>query len=387
MSNAVEFAPPPWDGVPGDAKSLHAIASALSAMHEKLHELHKVMSAHRHEVDSYWKSQSANAAKRSFDANLTDTRTLQHTAGHGASAVRRYATELEAQRSEYNTLFLHDEDLGNEIIAHMNATGAQQPLHSDADLVHRHRQNLQRLAGMSDQAAQTRKHVASTVHGIEPAALHHHGNGTGGASAHPHRRLTLRQHAARDLATSVVPVVVPENRRTESTGTGWLLDAKGDIVTAAHVIPRGAKRVYIVDSAGRLVRCHVMGIDRKNDVAVIRCTALAGGTPLALASREPSRPQDVAALSHDDGDPAHGSVVRDTTRIESVTVTGAGEPDQQARLLRLDGGPGAQPGDSGGPVIDSSGRVIGIVDAGAQGITAVVPITRVRGELLQWAAG
>jgi S1-C subfamily serine protease len=65
----------------------------------------------------------------------------------------------------------------------------------------------------------------------------------------------------------------------EGLGTGWLLDAKGDFVTNAHVV-QGQLAVRIRGRDGSSHVGDVLGIDRDLDIAVIRSRDGFAGTPL-----------------------------------------------------------------------------------------------------------
>ncbi len=180
----------------------------------------------------------------------------------------------------------------------------------------------------------------------------------------------------------------------EGLGTGWLLDTKGDFVTNAHVV-QGQLSVRIRARDGSSHVGVVMGSDRDLDVAVIRSRDGFAGTPLATFGGTISdfpRPVVAIASSHATG---HGDITDESaTRIESdVPVTGdttTGQPPTTTDyhdMMVLDG-QSIYPGNSGGPVLDAGGRVIGIVTLASKSQPEgyAIQLNRVLAELTTFAA-
>lgn len=180
----------------------------------------------------------------------------------------------------------------------------------------------------------------------------------------------------------------------EGLGTGWLLDARGDFVTNAHVVA-GQLAVRLRARDGSSHVASVVGIDRDQDVAVIRSADGFPGTPLPTwAGTETSFPVPVVAVASSRAT-GHTDMTDETmTRIAaSVPVTGdtvTGQPPTTTDyrdMLVLDGSV-IYPGNSGGPVIDGTGRVVGIVTlaskSGAE--SYAIPLGRVLAELQSFAA-
>jgi putative serine protease PepD len=180
----------------------------------------------------------------------------------------------------------------------------------------------------------------------------------------------------------------------EGLGTGWLLDSKGDFVTNAHVV-QGQLAVRIRGRDGSSHVGDVMGIDRDLDIAVIRSRNGFAGTPLTASSGSLSGfPVAVVAIAsgHATG---HGDITDESaTRIAGdVPVTGdttTGQPPTTTDyhdLLVLDGQT-IYPGNSGGPVLDLQGRVVGIVTLASKSAPEgyAIQVNRVLGELLSFAA-
>jgi S1-C subfamily serine protease len=147
-------------------------------------------------------------------------------------------------------------------------------------------------------------------------------------------------------------------------GTGIVLDLGGQVLTNFHVVA-GADRIT-VSVVGRAFPAHLVGYDRRRDVAVLQLLG-AGGLPVAPIG-------DSAALV--EGEPvvaignAQGSNAPLTHEVGTVTGFGrevsaedtlTGSKDELTGLIEF-----AAPvvaGDSGGPVVNGGGQVVGITTA------------------------
>jgi putative serine protease PepD len=176
-----------------------------------------------------------------------------------------------------------------------------------------------------------------------------------------------------------------------ATGTGFVVDAKGHIVTAAHVV-EGASSIRVKFQDGTTRTARVLGTDEATDVAVLSVDA-SGLTlhPLALGSSASLAIGDqVAAI----GDPFTYQRSLSTGVVSGLDRTiSAPNGFTVAHAIQTDAA--LNPGNSGGPVLDAGGQVIGIVDQIAtngssqtsSGVGFAVPIDLVKHELSQLEAG
>ena len=170
-------------------------------------------------------------------------------------------------------------------------------------------------------------------------------------------------------AASVEPAVVRIDTEIHyqhaiGTGTGIVLDPSGQVLTNFHVVS-GADRVTAT-VAGRSFPAELVGYDRRNDIAVLQLLG-AGGLPTAPIgdSAQLVGGEAVVALGNAQG--THRPLTR-----EVGTVTGfgrtvnaedalTGSKDELTGLIEF-----AAPvvaGDSGGPVVNGAGQVVGITTA------------------------
>ncbi len=198
-------------------------------------------------------------------------------------------------------------------------------------------------------------------------------------------------------ALSRVVTIETQTPDHQELGTGWLLDGKGDFVTNAHVV-EGALSVRIRDRRNATHVGQIMGVDKDQDVAIVRSLDGFQAQPLHITTdAEPPVPEDVVVLAsgratgHEDATSTvetiarlHQDVpVRDNTEID---------PNDASTVLYHDmiamRGHQVFPGNSGGPVLDGYGEVIGIVTLASRSTPQAyaIPIGRVSAELLAFAS-
>jgi len=159
------------------------------------------------------------------------------------------------------------------------------------------------------------------------------------------------------------------NGETLASGTAFVVDRRGFLVTALHVVD-AAPQVVLVLPGSPPLRADVLGINAEHDVALLRVSGAPRQDlpPLALSDAGAVRVGDgVVVLGYPLPSPQNPALTV-TQGIVSALRT-------QEGLIQIDAA--VNPGDSGAPVLTLDGRVIGIVDAsvkGAQQLNLVVPI-------------
>ncbi|MCZ2109028.1 MAG: trypsin-like peptidase domain-containing protein [Dehalococcoidia bacterium] len=171
-----------------------------------------------------------------------------------------------------------------------------------------------------------------------------------------------------------IPVSTPHGQMTEDgSGTGIVIRSDGMIATNAHVI-EGACEILVTLSDGTQMTAKVVNRDRHHDLAVIHVQR----TGLVVADFGDSgtlRVGDpVVAIGHAlalGGDPTATAGIVPALNREISTQTSAGLP----HMLQVDAA--INSGNSGGPLIDARGQVVGINAAGstsAENIGFAIPI-------------
>lgn len=136
------------------------------------------------------------------------------------------------------------------------------------------------------------------------------------------------------------------------SGTGFFVSTSGHILTNAHVID-GAENILIQTGAGETSMARVLSVDASNDLALIKIEAQS--KPLHIRSTEgldkgakvftigfPNPGLQGLEAKYTEGVISSFSGLRDTPNVMQVTVP-------------------IQPGNSGGPLIDDKGNVVGVV--------------------------
>ncbi|MFE3289991.1 S1C family serine protease [Rhodococcus sp. NPDC059234] len=174
------------------------------------------------------------------------------------------------------------------------------------------------------------------------------------------------------VAERVLPSVVSvqvQTRRGTGGGSGSVLTPDGFILTSAHVVD-GAKRVDVTFSDGGEVVADVTGRDTLSDLAVLRAR---GDVPPALARGDAAQLQ-VGQLVVAVGSPLGlaGSVTAGV-----VSALGRSLPTRSGRVIDevIQTDAALNPGNSGGALADSAGRLVGVNTAVAGvGVGLAVPI-------------
>lgn len=169
------------------------------------------------------------------------------------------------------------------------------------------------------------------------------------------------------------------------SGSGFLIDTEGHIVTNHHVI-EGADTIWVTFSDGSLRKAEVLGSDPFSDLAVLRVENLPpGAVPLELGDSDALQVgQRVIAIGNPFG--LQGTmtvgVVSALGRVLPTVTTATGGSFSNPEIIQTDAA--INPGNSGGPLLDSEGRVVGVNTAirtttgGNMGVGFAVPVNTVK---------
>ncbi|HEY3065638.1 MAG TPA: trypsin-like peptidase domain-containing protein [Methylomirabilota bacterium] len=158
-------------------------------------------------------------------------------------------------------------------------------------------------------------------------------------------------------------------------GGAGIVWARDLVVTNAHVARAACLRVGLAD--GRHVEGHLVVADRRADLAVLRVAEMATA-PAALSDPDRLR---VGALVVALGNPFGLSRTITAGIVHALAPAGAGRRRFIHADLRL------APGNSGGPLADAAGRVVGINTMMAGGLALAIPIDDVRRFVVSAAPG
>jgi S1-C subfamily serine protease len=152
------------------------------------------------------------------------------------------------------------------------------------------------------------------------------------------------------------PFGLPEQQRGQATGSGFVIDEDGHILTNAHVVA-GASKIEVGFSDKKTVEAKLVGRDASNDVALLKVNVDQKELhPLTLGDSAKAKVGDsVVAI----GNP-FGLDRTVTTGIVSALQRQLRAPNGFTIQNVIQTDAAINPGNSGGPLIDAQGRVIGI---------------------------
>jgi serine protease Do len=194
----------------------------------------------------------------------------------------------------------------------------------------------------------------------------------------PHR--VQRGRMPRDEVHQNVPAPPEESfeHADRDSGSGFLLTPDGEILTNQHVV-EGAERLNVKLADGRSLRARIIGADPDTDVALIKIDGVAGLPVAALGDSAALRPGEwVCAI----GNPL---AYEHTVTVGVVSYLGRKLFDESLDdYIQTDAA--IDFGNSGGPLINTAGEVIGInsaISSEGNNIGFAVPINQARGVLDQ----
>jgi S1-C subfamily serine protease len=177
--------------------------------------------------------------------------------------------------------------------------------------------------------------------------------------------------AAQEKGVVVIETVLGYEQ-AEAAGTGIVLTSSGEILTNNHVIEGSTSIKVTVVTTGRTYTASVVGTDATDDVAVLRLSGAAGLATASVGdSSEVSLGDDVTAVGNAGGTgtltAASGNV---TGTDKSITTAAEGSVASENLTGLIETDAAIQSGDSGGPLYDGSGDIVGI-DTAASANTSV----------------
>ena len=172
------------------------------------------------------------------------------------------------------------------------------------------------------------------------------------------------------IAASALPSVVTlhvSGTAESGTGTGFVLDGQGHILTNNHVVaPAGSSGdITVTFSTGETASAELVGKDSGYDLAVVRVRGVSGLKPLPLGNSDNVQVGDpVVAI----GAPfdLSNTVTSGIISAKQRPITAGGEKGDGSDISYVDAlqtDAPINPGNSGGPLVDSRAHVIGINSA------------------------
>ncbi len=215
--------------------------------------------------------------------------------------------------------------------------------------------------------------IASAVERVGPAVVRIDSSRTVTTSSRPG---IFNDPFFRDFFGDMGVPEQPAQRVERGTGSGFILNGNGTILTNAHVV-EGADTVTVTLKDGRELRGEVIGEDSLTDVAVIKVDANNLPT-VTIGNSDALRPGEWAIAI---GNPLG---LDNTVTAGIISATGRTSaqirvPDKRVQFIQTDAA--INPGNSGGPLLNERGEVIGVNTAiigNAQGLGFAIPINQAR---------
>ncbi|MFH0519740.1 trypsin-like peptidase domain-containing protein [Streptomyces sp. M41] len=172
------------------------------------------------------------------------------------------------------------------------------------------------------------------------------------------------------IAARALPSVVTlhvSGQEKQGTGTGFVLDDRGHILTNNHVVePAGEDgEITVTFHSGDTAKATVVGRDGGYDLAVVKVTGVSGLKPLPLGNSDNVRVGDPVVAIGAPFDLA-GTVTSGIISAKERPITAGGESGDASDVSYVDAlqtDAPINPGNSGGPLLDAEARVIGINSA------------------------
>jgi putative serine protease PepD len=180
----------------------------------------------------------------------------------------------------------------------------------------------------------------------------------------------------------------PGSGASQAQGSGFVYDASGHVVTNEHVVD-GASSIQVRFADGATTGATVVGTDPSTDLAVLKLDKMPSGVePLTLAdSSAVEVGQEVVAIGSPFG--LENSV---TSGIVSALDRSMQAPNNYTITGSIQTDAAINHGNSGGPLLDMSGRVIGVTSqiesdsGGNDGVGFAIPSNTVRAIVSQLVA-
>ena len=193
------------------------------------------------------------------------------------------------------------------------------------------------------------------------------------------------------LANRVLPSVVSITTGSGSTGSGFIIDSSGFILTNNHVVEQAALskgRILVTLNNGEEFESKIIGREASYDLAILKI--LATGLPALQFgnSDEVAVGDSVIAIGSPLG--LSGTVTLGIISAKDRAVTAGGSAGETSFINALQTDAAINPGNSGGPLINTAGAVIGVnsaiatlsgassAQAGSIGLGFAIPINQAR---------
>nr|WP_216652155.1 trypsin-like peptidase domain-containing protein [Nocardioides sp. zg-1308] len=222
-------------------------------------------------------------------------------------------------------------------------------------------------------------------------------NGLGGVRTQTAAPLEADNGSVSAVAQALLPSTVQilaelDGQSGGATGSGFVLDRDGHVVTNNHVVASAADEegpIVVIDESGERYEATVVGRSAVYDLAVLAIEGAGGLEPAALGASQVLRVGDsVVAFGAPLG--LSQTVTSGIVSALNRPVTTSGESDDQSSYINaVQTDAAINPGNSGGPLVNLAGEVVGVnsaiattggatAESGNIGVGFAIPIEQVR---------
>jgi serine protease Do len=155
-----------------------------------------------------------------------------------------------------------------------------------------------------------------------------------------------------ELKASIAQPIAKKSPNPDFRATGFLIDGKGFIVTNAHVVNR-MKTIYVENSKGEYFSAQTIYTDPNTDLAILKINDTAYKTvynlPYSINKSNSNLGEQIFTLGYPRNEIVYGEGY--------VSAKSGNEGDSTAYQVSVS----VNPGNSGGPVLNKKGEIIGII--------------------------
>jgi S1-C subfamily serine protease len=211
-------------------------------------------------------------------------------------------------------------------------------------------------------------------HALDPRALGGQGTTAPGGTT----SVAAAGQATADQLTGVVDIVTELGYQDgEAAGTGMVLTSDGEVLTNNHVVAGATSITVTVLSTGQTYSATVVGTDPTDDVAVLQLSEASALDTVPIDDDTVAVGDDVTAVGNagnEDGTSAAAGTV--TALDQEITATDESGQDAEQLTGLIEIAADVEAGDSGGPLYDAEGEVIGMDTAASStgGQAYAIPI-------------
>ncbi|MFC5929687.1 PDZ domain-containing protein [Cryobacterium melibiosiphilum] len=214
----------------------------------------------------------------------------------------------------------------------------------------------------------------SAPNGVDPGA----GFGPGssqGSSGSSTDTSTLESTAATDAQSAGIVLIETEldYESSAAAGTGVVLSSDGLILTNNHVIEGSTSISVTIATTGDTYTAEVVGTDSSADIAVLQLLDASGLTPADLDTTSAVAVGDAVTGVGNAGGTGELTAAAGAVTALDETITAQNSDGSNAETLSelIEVNAQIESGDSGGPLLDADGEVIGINTAASSGTATV----------------